>query len=423
MKKQLKGHLLLIGDELLSGRIADANGQVMAKLFREAGILLTGITTIPDQVDIMKKEFQDKWAENDVIITSGGIGPTRDDLTKEVLADAFGKKIIPRDDVAASVTDNYLRFGREWTPTLNQYHHFPEDFLVLRNGKGLAPGLAYLNQGKLICALPGVPRELAVMMEEEVLPLIAKNLAKSETKDYGLTCRTFGIPEERIFNQLVPDLWDRLLKVGSVASYPQIIGVDIVVSMHGTDQDRDRAYDEMKKIILSTPLAPHIWQWGNTPLPEFVLECARQKKITIALAESCTGGLTASRLTDVSGSSQTFLGSMVCYANEVKQKVLGVTSETLEKHGAVSEECAREMALGLKKNLGADLNISFTGIAGPTGGSVEKPVGTVCFGVSYGDKIFTEKHLFPGDRVRLKQRFSEYGLLLMLKAMEIIYSH
>jgi len=114
---------------------------------------------------------------------------------------------------------------------------------------------------------------------------------------------------------------------------------------------------------------------------------------------------------------------MVCYANEVKQKVLGVTSETLEKHGAVSEECAREMVLGLKKNLGADLNISFTGIAGPTGGSVEKPVGTVCFGVSYGDKIFTEKHLFPGDRVRLKQRFSEYGLLLMLKAMEIIYSH
>ncbi|MGE3975912.1 MAG: CinA family nicotinamide mononucleotide deamidase-related protein [Bdellovibrionales bacterium] len=420
MKKQLKGHLLLIGDELLSGRIGDSNGQVVAKLFREAGILLTGITTIPDQVDIMKKEFLAKWSENDVVVTSGGIGPTRDDLTKEVLATAFNKRIIPRDDVAASVTDNYLRFGREWTPTLNQYHHFPEDFIALKNAKGLAPGLAYLNLGKLICALPGVPRELAVMMEEEVLPLITKNLVLNESKDYGLTCRTFGIPEERIFNQLVPDLWDRLLKVGSVASYPQIVGVDIVVTVHGTENDRDKAYAEMKKIILSTPLVAHIWQWGNTSLPEFVLECAREKKLTIALAESCTGGLTASRLTDISGSSHSFLGSIVCYANEVKQQVLGVRSETLEKHGAVSEECAREMVLGLKQSLKADLNVSFTGIAGPTGGSSEKPVGTVCFGVSCGGNTFTEKHLFPGDRVRLKQRFSEYGLLLMLKAMEII---
>lgn len=418
MNSPLKAHVLLIGNELLSGRIADTNGQSAAKILMKNGIKLTGISVIPDVPEIMIDAFRDRLNDNDILITSGGIGPTKDDLTKPMLAECFNKKLIEREDVAEIVRGNYTRFGREWTPSLNSYHVFPEDFIALKNEKGLAPGLAFFSDRNAIFSLPGVPRELNIMLEEEVLPHIFKKWPKNASHEYMLTCRTFGIPEEKIFGELAPELWDKLEKIGGVGSYPQIVGVDIVVTVFGDEKQRELKFMEMKEVILASKIKDYIWQWGDLPLPELVLQKAREKKLTIALAESCSGGLSASRLTDVAGSSDVFLGAAVTYANSAKESILKVQSETIKSFGAVSEETAREMALGARELYRADLTVSTTGIAGPGGGSPEKPVGTVCFAIASKNGVKSEKHKFPGDRVRLKIRFSEYALLMLLKEID-----
>lgn len=409
----MKASVIIIGNELLYGRIADTNGPWLAKWLDEQGIELAEIQILPDDREVLIQSLKKSWESSDIVITSGGIGPTKDDMTKGILAEFCNKKLNPSDAAAKIVAENYKYYKRDWTRELNDYHVVPDDFIITPNPKGLAPGLFYQENGKALMAAPGVPRELKAMLEEEFKPLIHKFFSDKFNKKERVVIRTARVPEEQIFNELVPDLWDELSKFGLVSSLPQVNGVDIIVTItDGNFSEKEKAIQEY---VLKTPLAEKIWQWGDKSLPELIVEEATKKGITIAFAESCTGGLTASRITDIPGSSAIFLGSLVTYSNDAKSNIIGVPQHKIVEHGAVSKETVVEMVEGARDKLGADLCVAFSGIAGPSGGTKEKPVGTLALAWSNGKTTESEIYQFAGDRERLKLRFSEIGLYQLFK--------
>ncbi len=419
MSKALNVAMIVIGDEILNGRTTDANGVWLSKYLFKKGLELSSISFIRDQKSEMNEALKRALETADIVITSGGIGPTLDDKTKNTFAEFFGKKLVVRDDVAQIVTDNYIRFGRTWNPGMNHYHHFPEDFIPVANPKGLAPGLAFYeeNTKKLLLSGPGVPREFFEMTDKGFLPLIEKFFQGRFKTNYQTVIRTQGVPEEKIFFELCPTLWSDLEKYGKVSSLPHTIGIDIIVSYHGTENDHEQNQKNIRSLINSTKLAEHVWQWGNKPLNEMVLELGIQKQKTISFAESCTGGLCASKMTDLPGSSKVFWGGVVSYDNSVKINQLGVQKKTLDQFGAVSIEVAKEMAEGCRKICGTDFAVSVSGIAGPDGGTPQKPVGTVAIGYASATKSGAALFQFPGDRIRLKERFSDKALLTLLELM------
>lgn len=419
MQESLSVSMIVIGDEILNGRTTDLNGSWLSKYLFERGLQFKSLRFIRDNVDEINNALTAALNDSDIVITSGGIGPTLDDKTKNTLANYFGKKIIESPEVAQIVTDNYIRFGRTWTKETNHYHFFPEDFIATSNPKGLAPGITYFSEDKkLIMAGPGVPREFTEIVDLEFFPLIKKYFSERFEENFQTVIRTQGVPEEKIFFELCPTLWSDLEKFGKVSSLPHTIGIDIVISYHGDAASHLVTQQKIKELIMSTPLKDNVWQWGNKQISELVLEKAKNKKCTFAFAESCTGGLTSSKITDLPGSSAVFHGGIISYDNSVKENVLKVKSETLKNFGAVSIETAAEMARGARELLKTDFAVSITGIAGPTGGSPEKPKGTVAIGFASKDKSGAHLFHFPGDRIRLKERFSDKALLTMLELMD-----
>ena len=404
---------IIIGDEILSGRTKDLNASWLTTFLFKKSLNLTSIRFIRDDAAEINSALLAAMLEADVVITTGGIGPTLDDKTKNTLANFFQKNIALRSDVKMIVEKNYERFGRTWNPQLNHYHYFPNDFIATNNPKGLAPGIVYFEplKKKLVMSAPGVPNEFKAMMEEEFYPLMKNYFGEQVKEGFQTIIRTEGIPEEKIFGELCPNLWSDLEIFGKVSSLPHIVGIDIIVSYYGSK----RLDAEIKKIIDATPLAKHVWHWGPEQLSELVLQKALEKKLTFCFAESCTGGLTASKITDLSGSSSVFMGSVVSYANESKEYFLDVAPETLKNFGAVSVETAIEMATGAREKFNTDIAISITGIAGPTGGTEEKPVGTVVIGFATKTFCGAQTYLMPGDRLRKKDRFSERALLTLLE--------
>ena len=421
-----KTALIVIGDEILNGRTRDINAHWLSTfLFVEAYDLKT-VHFIKDHEESIKKtlDYVFNQEQCQLVITSGGLGPTIDDKTKNVLAQYFQMNIVEHQKAKEIVINNYERFGRSWTPELNHYHFFPEKMTALNNPVGLAPGLFWQNgQGQIIACAPGVPREFQEMVKLEIIPKANHLLKKSQLKNFQVVIKTQGIPEEKIFNELCPTLWQELEAFGKVSSLPQTIGIDIVVSLFCDEKKFEQVQIDIHKIIKQSPLEQYVWQLGDHSLPDLVFKRAQEHKLKMAFAESCTGGLIASKMTNISGASEVFWGSIVCYDNSIKKNVLGVTEKSLQSFGAVSEEVACEMAIGVLKLCQVDIAVAITGIAGPTGGSFEKPVGTVVIATAKKishDKITTQvnRYQFPGDRMRLKERFAEKALHNLYSAME-----
>lgn len=411
--------MIVIGDEILNGRTADLNGTWLTKYLFKKGLHFKALRFIHDDTEEMNKALRASLMESDIVITSGGIGPTQDDKTKSVLAHYFGKTIIERSDVADIVRNNYLKFGRVWAPELNHYHFFPEDFIATNNPLGLAPGLAFFDQQKqkLVLSGPGVPREFRDIVDLEFIPLIERFFPDRFYENFQTVIRTTGVAEEKIFFDLCPTLWSDLEKFGKVSSLPHTIGIDIVISYTGNTDIHELKALAIRELISKSKLGPHVWQYGNQAINEMVLKWALENKLHFAFAESCTGGLVSSKITDLAGSSAVFMGAVVSYANEAKTQLLNVKEDTLQKFGAVSIETATQMAIGAREQFSCEFAVSVSGIAGPGGGSPNKPVGTVAIGFSTqkysGGKIFH----FPGDRIRLKERFSDMALLVLLECM------
>ncbi|WP_372654988.1 nicotinamide-nucleotide amidohydrolase family protein [Halobacteriovorax sp.] len=411
--------LLIIGDELLAGRTRDLNGHWLSKYLPSVGLKLKQIKIINDHEAEIKASIVELYETVDIIITSGGLGPTKDDITKNILAKHFQKDLIFDDKSIELIKSLYAKFDKEWTPSKNAYHYYPRDFELLNNLNGYAPGLLYTSKGKTILSAPGVPREFKSMVENTFVPKLKEIYSDDSFQVTDLfSIRTRGVPEEIIFGELCPTLWEDLSEIAKVSSLPNLLGIDIV--LYFNQADKDITISKAKAIIESSALKEHVWQYGNLELEELIVKEATEKKLTIGFAESCTGGLTSSKITDISGSSQIFYGSIVSYANSVKTNLLKVNANTLENFGAVSVECAKEMALGARNALECDIAISYTGIAGPGGATPTKPVGTV--GIGWATKSENSSTLLyhKGDRLGLKERFSRSGLF---KLLELIRDH
>lgn len=409
--------LLVIGDEILNGKIKDLNATWLASYVQKTPLQLKSVLFVKDDESDMIEAMNFLSQKVDIVITTGGIGPTKDDKTKEVMAKFHKKKIVENSSAKELAIRLYKKINREWSADKSNYHMLPEDFIATDNPGGLAPGLVYDNGKKLFMSAPGVPKEFQQMFEEVFLPRILEKFQEEKVEYEIFNIRTFGIPEEKIFFDLCPNLWEELEPFGKVASLPQIMGVDITMVLEKNSQIENKK-TQIKNIVENSALKENIWQYGTLSMPEFVIKKAQEKNLTFSFAESCTGGLSSSRITDISGSSQVFLGGVVAYDNQVKTDILGVQENTLKEFGAVSAQTAKEMAVGALKKLKTDFAISYSGIAGPGGGTPTKPVGTVAIGWASKNDSGSEIFHFFGDREKLKMRFSEKGLQILLQLID-----
>ncbi len=407
--------ILAIGDEILSGKTQDKNINSAANFLMQQGLSLSSSSFCKDNIQTIHANMDFHLKSSDVLIITGGIGPTKDDLTKLAVAQYFDKKIEFNQSAKDITIENYKRFNREISDH-HTYFDAPKDFLIFSNPMGLAPGLGFYDDKnkKLVLCAPGVPREFKLMLKDSFFETIKSKFELDEKSYKQVLVRTKGIPEEKIFQEVDKDLWSKLEKFGKVASLPQFYGVDIVVSFNSFDSEFEEIKSKILDIFNNSPIQNQIWQIGSKSPMEFLFSLLSDKNKTISFAESCSGGYCSHLLTDISGSSKVFNGSVVSYSNEVKKSILDVSDENLVKLGAVSEPVAKEMAIGTRKKCESDYSISFTGIAGPTGGSEEKPVGTVCIGIDSDEFSETKTFYLKGDRKTLKKRFVTAGILYLI---------
>lgn len=410
-----KIQLIIIGNELLNGKITDQNTHWLANFCYEQNLELTKVQIVGDNAKDFNCALNEAYQNSDIILTSGGLGPTKDDLTKSMVASFFNKNIAFNERAWKTTLSHYERVGKEVIKEHTEYGMIPEDFFVFYNPVGFAPGLGYVTEEKkLIACMPGVPSEFQSMFSEEIFSFIQKQRQVLNHYKHVIV-KTFKIHESKIFSELVPGLWDELEKFGEVSSLPHAAGVDIAVKLTENDLEKIQLKEkEVLNLICNSNLKPYIWHIGPESIEEVIVQKAQEKGLKIGFAESCTGGLLAHRITNVAGSSSVFWGSIISYANDVKINSLNVQESTLNDFGAVSIETAKEMAIGALNALNVDIAISTTGIAGPGGGSVQKPVGTIGIGFATKESHGSKLYHFRGNRESLKFSFSQKALFSLL---------
>lgn len=401
----MKAEILAVGTELLMGQIANTNAQYISSKLPNVGIGVYYHSVVGDNPDRLQESLKLALERCDVVITTGGLGPTQDDLTKETIAGLFGKKLVLNEESLISIKNYFNRVGRQMTPNNEKQAYMPEGCIILKNNNGTAPGCIIEDGSKVVVMLPGPPSEMKPMFDEFVMPYFQK---KSTFLIESKFLRVFGIGESAM-ETLIIDLIDGQTNP-TIATYAKEGEVTLRVSAKvkaGEDAEQilKPVVDEIKKRT-----GDCLYSDTDQTLDAVVANLLLEKNITIATAESCTGGLVAETLTNFPGISKVFLGGAVTYANEAKQEILGVKAQTLEKYGAVSRETATEMAEGIRKRLNTDIGISITGIAGPDGGTVEKPVGLVYVGLSSEKGTITKELRLSGNRKRIRTVTSLHAL-------------
>ncbi len=407
----MKIGILTIGNELMNGRIADTNASFIAREANQQGWSVEAILSVGDDFDAIKDRLNYLLSLADAVICSGGLGPTSDDITTEAVARAFNLPLYTDENVLNYIKDIFTKFNFRWVENNAKQAMFPKGAEVLPNARGTAPGFCLKLSGKLIFVIPGVPAEAKLMVTNSVFPVLRKHFPQDELYITKQTIRTFGLGEAAVDDK-VKDIDFQSLGV-SIGFYPVFPENHIVLIAKSKNQeDAQRNLQKAQEAVLAR-LRDYIFAYGEQTLEEVIGELLTERKLTLAVAESCTGGLIVSRLTDVSGSSDYLERGLVTYSNAAKISMLGVPAEIIEKHGAVSEETARLMAEGVRRLAGTDLGLSSTGIAGPTGGSPEKPVGTVYIALADSQKTICRHYAFRWDRKRNKEIFSEAALFLL----------
>ncbi len=398
--------ILTIGDELLRGEIVDSNKAFLSDRLLSLDVQTHFHASVRDEPADMTDAFHRAAERADVVLVSGGLGPTRDDLTSAVLAESFGKKMVRDEDALAGIRAFFQSVSREMTPNNATQADFPEGAEVLLNPVGTAPGFMLPVEGSVFFCLPGVPREMTRMMDEQVLPRLARRTGVAQVVRARLL-RTFGTGESMLDDQLTDIAAADDVALGFRTAFPD--NYLRPVARAATAEEAEAKLDRVCQQIRER-LGAIIYGEGDETLSAVVGRLLRERGETLATAESCTGGLIAQRVTDVPGASQVFLGGVVAYANEVKQAVLGVPSEVLEEHGAVSEPTARAMAEGVRERFGATYGIATTGISGPDGGTDEKPVGLVYLALAQASGTHVEHFVFPLDRARHRELTAQSAL-------------
>lgn len=398
---RVRVELINTGSELLLGFTVNSHLNYVARHLAGIGLRLDRQTAVADDRTEMRATIAEALRRSDVIIITGGLGPTSDDFTRDVVAELLDRKLVRDEAVAAHIAERIHKRGIRLPESVYVQALVPVGAQVLPNRNGTAPGLAIDHDGKLVLVLPGPTRELKPMFEEYVLPVLEKHFGAQARFD----CRTFkvvGLAESIVEGKVAPVLAG--LKDVELGYSAKMGEVEVRIISH-----LQSIANEAEKRIRAA-LANSLYGTGDDRLEEVVVKTLSIARRTIAVAESCTGGLIAHRLTNVSGSSGVFINGCITYSNESKVRLLGVHEETLKAHGAVSEEIAREMAEGIRSRSRTDFGISTTGIAGPTGGTPEKPVGLVYIGLATKERTAVQRHLLTFDRETFKFFVSQYAL-------------
>lgn len=407
--------LLTIGDEILIGQIVNTNAAWMGERLNLAGVEVRRSVAVGDDEDVIRAALEEALAESEVVLVTGGLGPTHDDLTREALAAHFGRRL--REDAAtmARIEERFRMRGRPMPERNRVQALVPDGFEVLANDRGTAPGLWFeAPAGRRLAVLPGVPGEMKHLMETHVLPRLAALEGARPIRHR--TLHTAGVGESHLAEAL-GDYAAFLDARTHLAFLPSGGAVRLRITATGEDAPEVDARVERFAAYLRERAGDHLFGEGDTTLEAAVGALLVVRGQTIAVAESCTGGLVLDRLTNTPGSSDYLAGGVVPYSYEAKKALAGVTQALLDEHGAVSEAVARALARGVRERLGSDVAVSTTGVAGPGGGTPEKPVGTVWIGYADADGDFATRHRFTDDRLFNKQLAATTALDLVRRRL------
>lgn len=407
----MKAEILAVGTELLLGQIANTNAQYISQKLPMCGIDVISHRVVGDNSQRLKTALQAAFEAVDAVILTGGLGPTYDDLTKETVAAYFGKKLVRDKKSLAKIESYFAKTGRIMTDNNKKQADMPENCIILENPNGTAPGCIIDENGKIAVMLPGPPREMQPMFDNLVMPYFKTKtggaIVSESVKISGVT----GMGESKVESLLGQDLTTCANPTVATYAKPGEVEVRITAKADSEQEAKNLLKPTVDRIKMM--FTDYIFGGGNDTIEEVVVKKLIEKNITVSTCESCTGGLVASAITDIAGSSAIFGSGFVTYANEAKMSLVGVKKETLDAFGAVSEQTAREMARGAREKSGSDIAVSATGIAGPGGGTPEKPVGLVYIAIADKNGETVRKLNLVGnrDRVRMLTRKNIFWLI------------
>jgi nicotinamide-nucleotide amidase len=409
--KQVQAEIITIGDEILYGQITDTNSAWLGNKLSEAGIKVQQITSISDNTNHIRAALNEARNRADLILLTGGLGPTKDDLTKKCLSDYFGSGLQLHQESLQHITGLFASRGKTLSELNRQQAFLPANCQAVLNSIGTAPGMWFEEAGKVIVSMPGVPFEMKLMMTEQVLP---KLKARFETPEIiHKIVQTIGIGESDL-SEMIGEWEDNLPENIKLAYLPDLGGVKLRLT--GISDGTHDLEDQLLKELSPLPglIGPYIYAYGEVTLEETVGMLLNAHCRTIATAESCTGGHVAHKLTSIPGSSLYYMGSIIAYDNQVKISQLHVNPETIALHGAVSEQVVREMAENVRKKLHTDVGLATSGIAGPGGGTHDKPVDTIWIAYADNHQTISKKLQYNKNR-QLNIEFTTLAVLNLLR--------
>ncbi len=410
----LTAELISIGDELLIGQVINTNVAFISTQLNALGIDVARITTIGDSEEGIRETIDRAWKEHDIVIATGGLGPTHDDISKKVVAKYFKKPIYLHTSTLARVKARFKKFGYKTMPVSNYTQaEVPKDFLVLPNDKGTAPGLAFYHKKKTFVILPGVPQEMKFLIEKKVIPLLKQQYKRKLGEAImHQTLLTSGIGESLLAEKIGP--MEPILEAGATLAFlPRMGGVRLRISVRANNTAAAKRTIAQVEKKIRTKVGSYIYGVNEESLEEIINTLLTQRRETVSAAESCTGGKLSMKITSIPGSSAVFPGSVISYSNDIKTEELGISPTILKNYSAVSEECAIAMAEGIRKKFGTTYSLSITGIAGPDGGSPAKPVGTVWIALATAHHTIAKLFRFGGEREDIRERSADAALELL----------
>ncbi|MCY6355187.1 competence/damage-inducible protein A [Clostridium sp. ZS2-4] len=393
----MRAEILAVGTELLLGNIVNTNAQYIAKRLADLGIEVYHQAVVGDNPKRLMDAYTAAFGRADLVITTGGLGPTKDDLTKEVAFDYFGKEAVLHKDILDKIEEYFIKINRNMVESNKKQAYFPMDALILENNHGTAPGCIIEDSNKILIVLPGPPREMKPMFEEGVISYLMKY---QEGILGSKVLRVIGLGESAAA-EMIEDIIDNG-KNPTIATYAKESEVTIRITAKANTEEEAESLITPVEEEIRRRLGIAVYGEGEAQIEEVVGKILIENKLTISTAESCTGGLLAGKIINYPGISEIFKEGVITYSNESKMKRLKVKKEILDKFGAVSSQVAAEMAEGIAKAAGTDIGISTTGIAGPQGGSDEKPVGLVYIGLYIKGEIKTKELHLVGDRQKVR---------------------
>jgi nicotinamide-nucleotide amidase len=409
----MNAHILTIGDEILIGQTLNTNAAYIGSRLIELNIDISKTSVVGDNEKQILSEFKECFNNNDLVIVTGGLGPTHDDITLKCIAKFFNTELVLNEDVLNDVKKIFSRRGRKVTKINEDQALVPKIATVIRNKLGTAPGVWIEKDNKIFVVMPGVPFEMKEMMSSYVMPNLKEKIGKPEFVTMRLVLQTTGIPESYLFERL--GNIDELLNGSGMAFLPSQYGVKLRIT--AKDKSAETAINKLTEIEqkIRNKVGRFVFAKGEETLEEVVGRLLKERELSIAIAESCTGGNIANLLTNINGSSAYFERGVVSYSNGSKVEMLQVNEDIMQEFGAVSPEVAKQMSKGIRSISGTDLGLSVTGILGPTGATPEKPVGLVYISLCDINSCIVKKFLFGEDRLLNKQRASQAALDMIRK--------